>query len=510
MKSKDGYVFRFTMRPLPIKAGKMVCHLNEADAKEMGIQPFERIELTYPRNKKKAVSVVDLSYDSVLKRHEIGVLMDVQEKLGIRDGSPLVEVRPVGRPESIDFVKKKMNNQKLSLEEIKSIVEDISSNHLSEIETAAFVSAVYINGLDLDESTHMTKALIGSGKKLSIPGKIVDKHSIGGLNGRATMIVVPIVASTGLKIPKTSSRSITSAAGTADAMEVLAPVNLSLAKIREITQKTGGVIAWGGAVDLAPADDKIIKIEYPLSLDPEGQVIASVMAKKASVGAQYVVIDLPVGPDVKVKTQEKAESLARKFIEVGKRIGIRVEAVITNGMEPSGPAFGAALEAQHVLKILEGKVYDNLAQKAVELSGVLLELAGKSPKGKGTDMALHILQSGKALSKMKEIIRAQGGKPVSAHQIPFAKFRKEVRSMQSGELSNLNVKALTTIARMAGAPIDPYAGILLHVEEGQKLRKEQPVFTIYSGSRQRLDAAYDYMKTQTIIEMEKIILEKLE
>ncbi|MFH1391414.1 MAG: AMP phosphorylase [Candidatus Diapherotrites archaeon] len=507
MSPESSYSQNLRIRTIDILSGKLIVVLNEIDAKELGVMPLERVELTNLRNKKTVNAVVDVT-DTMIEENEIGIFKDVHKILGTKNGS-IVRVRPSGKPKSIEFIKKKMDGYKLNQDQLKQIVNDIASNKLSEIEATAFISAVYMKGFDLEETVFMTQALIENGKTLEIPNAtVVDKHSIGGTNGRATMIIVPIIAAAGFAIPKTSSRSITSASGTADAMEVLANVSLSLNKIKEVVEKTGGCITWGGAVELAPADDKIIKIEYPLSLDPEGQVIASVMAKKASVGAKYVVIDLPVGPFVKVQSRDKAEEMALKFIEVGKKFGIKVEVVLTNGSEPSGKAFGPALEAKYALEILEGKFFDNLAQKSVELAGALLELTGQVSKGKGFEKALNILESGEALAKMKKIIIAQGGKIVSSGQISEAKFKKAFVSRHSGEISSINVGLLNKVARLAGAPSHKKAGLMLNVEQGNKISKNQVLFEIYAENKRKLEVAYDFAKRNQIVSLKRIILEK--
>ena len=506
-KNSTSYSQKLKVKSIDIVAGKLIAILNEIDAKELGLFPLDRAKITNPKNGKSVNVVVDVT-DSLAGEDEIGLFKDVYKIIGAKEGTH-VEVRPSRKPRSIEFIKRKMQNHKLKEEELKEIVEDIASNRLSEIETTAFVSAVYINGFDLEETVFMTKALINNGKKLEIPNTTcVDKHSVGGTNGRATMIIVPIIAAAGYAMPKTSSRAITSAAGTADAMEVLCNVSLSLEQIKKTVQKTGGCIAWGGAVELAPADDKIIKIEHPLSLDPEGQVIASVMAKKTSVGAKFVVIDLPVGPYVKIKTRDIAERMALKFIEVGKELGIKVEVVITNGSEPSGRAFGPTLEAKYALEILEGKFFDNLAQKSVELSGALLELIGDVPKGKGYDKAFEILSSGKALEKMKEIIKAQNGHTFSSEKIAEAPYKKQMISNQSGEISTINVGLLNNIARIAGAPGNVAAGVMLMVDESDKVKKGEILLEIHAENERKLNAAYNFAKKSKVIEFQRIILEK--
>src|SRR3989344_2541317 len=507
MPNSNGYSQELRVAEVDLAAGKLIAIFHEKDARELGLFPMDRAQITNPSNKSSVNVVVDIT-DSIVREDEVGLFKEVCTLLGVKKGD-MITARASAKPKSIEFIKKKMDGIKLFPEEIKQIVEDIASNSLSEIESAAFVSAVYMRGLDLDETVSMTKALIENGKRLSLSKKIiVDKHSIGGTNGRATMVIVPIIAAAGYLMPKTSSRAITSSSGTADAMEVLADVSLSLDRIREVVQKTNACIVWGGAVELAPADDKIIKIEHPLSLDPEGQVIASVMAKKASVGAKFVVIDIPVGSFVKIKSREVAEGMALKFVEVGKKLGIKVEVLLTNGSEPSGRAFGPALEAKYALQVLEGKFFDNLAQKSIELSGALLELVGDVPKGKGFDKAYWLLKSGKALEKMKEIIKAQGGKVFSSEEIGAAQFRRQVFSQQAGEISVINVGLLNKIARTAGAPANPKAGVMLNVEPGSKASKGQLLYEIFAENEEKLSAAYAIAMERQVVEFGKIIIEK--
>jgi len=500
------YVKEMKVKLFDIASGKQISLIHEADARELGIFALDRLEIINSKNKKCTVTVVDTT-TTMVKKGEIGIYTDVKKHLLAKGGQKL-DVKAVAQPESVEFIKKKMRGQILNEEEINAIVKDMGDNKISEIEAAAFTSAIFIHGYSLSEIIAMTKALKNDGSELRISKKpVVDKHSIGGTNGRATMIIVPILAAAGLYVPKTSSRSITSPAGTADAMEVLANVSLDSKKIKQIVEKIGGVIVWGGSLDLAPVDDKIIKIEHPLGLDPDGQIIASVMAKKASVGAEFLVIDLPVGPDVKITTRERAKDMARKFIKVGKSVGIKVEVAITDGTKPSGKAFGPALEAKYVLQILEGDIFDNLAEKSCELAGLLLELSGKAKKGKGKKIATEILESGKALKKMKEIIKAQGGKIFKSDEIKYAKYKAVIRANCEGEISKINIKKCIKAARLAGAPADAKAGLMLHVNEEDTLKKDDIVFVIYATNPRKLELAKKYVQKDSPIESEGIVLE---
>lgn len=504
----ETYSVKLKAKPFEISAGKHIAIIHSDTASRLGIHPLDRVRIENKEKETEIVTVVDTT-DSLLKKTEIGLFKELNSELKVKDGKNLL-VRAAGRPESLEFIKRKLNGKALGEKEIKAIVRDMDENMLDDIEMSSFMTSVYIHGYSLDETVAMTKALKENGKTLKLDMEsVVDKHSIGGINGRATMLVVPIVAAAGLFIPKTSSRSITSAAGTADSMEVLADVSLSINKIKEVTESTGGVIAWGGALDLAPVDDKIIKIEHPLSLDPPGQVIASVMAKKASVSSKYVVIDIPVGPGMKVKNRKKGSLMAEKFISVGRRMGMRVEAVLTDGEQPSGCAFGPALEARHVLQLLEGEFFDSLAQKSCELSGVLFELAGRGREGQGFDKAKKILKSGKALKKMKEIISAQGKKVDKSKKIETAPYTEQIKIDCEGEVARARVKDLIKIARIAGAPHDKKAGLILNVEEGDKVESGSLLYTIHAENKRKLKLAKRFAFKAKPVELEKIILEKI-
>jgi AMP phosphorylase len=496
------------VKEFPISAGKLICVVNEKDAKDLGVFPGDRLELSNKKSGKKAVAIVDTT-NSEVKENVLGLFEDLIVLLKVKKNDS-VDVKATAPLKSLDFIKKKMNGGKLSGFELKEIVKDIADNRLNDIEASAFISAVYMKEFDLNETIDITKALISNGQRISFDKKpIVDKHSIGGINGRATMIITPIVAAAGLYMPKTSSRSITSACGTADSMEVLAPVDLSFEKIKSITNKHGAVIVHGGAVDLAPADDKIIRIRHPLALDPEGMLIASVLAKKASVGSKYVVIDIPVGTYTKIKDKNYALKMAKKFVQVGKEVGMEIEAVITNGEEPSGLAFGPALEAKYVMEILENKRFDNLAQKSCELSGAIFELAGLAKIGKGYGMALDILKLGKALEKMKDIIHAQGGKIDSSSKIILSPLNKEIYAKEDGVIQSFNLKDLTNIARISGAPANKLSGVMLNKIEGEKVFKGDIIMTIFAENKQKLQSAIDYLDKNKPYHFKRIILNSI-
>jgi len=322
---------------------------------------------------------------------------------------------------------------------------------------------------------------------------IVDKHSVGGLAGnRTTMIAIPIIAAFGLYIPKTSSRAITSPAGTADTMEVLAPVSFSMRKIKEMVLKNKSCLIWGGGLSIAPADDLIIKVTRPLSLEPYDKMIVSIMAKKVAMGVKYLVIDMPVGPKTKIKTLKIANEIENKFLHLGKRFDIKIEVVKIPAKEPVGKGIGPALEARDVLRVLQRKHKRplDLENKTLILAGKLLELAGQVQRGKGKAAATEILESGKAWKKMQAIIKSQGGNPnIDANSVTLGGEYFRVSSQKTGRVTAVDNRALDEIARTLGAPVEKMAGIYLHRRIGQRVKKGDKLFTFYAQNKDRIELA---------------------
>lgn len=493
------------IKPIKIRAGKNIVVLNSDEAREHDIFPGYRTELKFKN--RKIVALVDVSEDFV-KEGEIGIYRDILEEYDLKPKSE-IEVVHLDRPDSVRYIKKKLDGHPLEEDQIKTIVREIMEDRLSEIETSAYITATYINGLTESEITSLTNATVSSGETLKLNRHpVMDKHCIGGVAGnRTTMIVVPVVAAAGLYIPKTSSRAITSAAGTADTMEVLSDVTFNVDEMKRIVLKAKGAIAWGGGMKLAPVDDKLIRIRHPLSLDPEGMLLASILGKKKSVGAEHVLIDIPVGRGVKVPYVEKGQTLAKHFIEIGKRIGMDVDAIITDGAEPVGNGVGPALECADVLDVLEGKGPEDLRHKSVLMAGKLLEMGGKAKKNQGYQAAENLIKSGKALKKFRQIIELQGGDPkVRRTDLPIGQHTHTIKAERSGMIFHIDNHAISKIARIAGTPKSKGAGVLLHKSRGNRVVKGEPVFTIYSESERVLDFAVKAAKRLEVIEYRKMLL----
>ena len=364
---------KLAARPINLEVGgKYVVILNKEDADFLGLHALDRVCLKC--KEKELTAIIDTTNRFTMKG-EIITSDDVTTFFKIKGGEH-VDVSKEKEPESMVYIKQKISGCRLEYDKIKKIVKDVVDKKLSDIELTAFVTALYTRGISIDEATSFSKAMVESGKKFTSNKHVIcDKHSIGGIPGDKTSIVmVPIIAASGLTIPKTSSRAITSPAGTADRMEVLAPVSLSIEEIEEVVKKTNGCLVWGGALDLAPADDEFIKIEYPLGIDP--MLLPSIMSKKKAIGAKYVVIDIPIGREAKITTVQKARELAEDFLELGKRLGMHIACGVTFGEQPLGYSIGPALEAREALLTLEGKGPKDLVEKSTMLSDMLFNEVG--------------------------------------------------------------------------------------------------------------------------------------
>jgi AMP phosphorylase len=469
--------------------GKPFVFLNDKDADELNINASERVTI---QAKRKITAIVNISV--TIKRGFLGVNEEVRKTLSLKQNSRVdVDITPF--PKSLQFIRNKLSGKKLLYSEIHEIVKDLVDGHLNENEISAFVTALHIDKIDLDEATSLSRSMVDTGKTLKIDKRIiVDKHSIGGVPGdKTTLLVVPIIASEGFTIPKTSSRAITSVAGTADRAEVLMPVEFTTNKMLQILKKSNGCIVWGGAIELAPADDIFVKTEFSLHIDP--LLLPSIMSKKKAVGATHLVIDIPTGRGAKMKTTGEADLLARDIMEL-RRLGIHTHCIVTFGEQPIGNTVGPALEAKEALEVLMNqKCVPDLIDKACNISGSIFELLGKKD---GYSLAKKILESGKAEQKMREIIKAQGGNPsIIPEDISIGKFSLFIRSEKPGQILWMENRIIVEIGRAAGAPKDKGAGIVFNKKNGDFVEKGELLFTVYAEQSYKLDRVKYILSTQS-------------
>ena len=463
------------------------CHI----CKSEGFSALTRIVVYY--GERSIIATLNVVSDLV-GHGEAGLSNEALRRLQVQEDC-MIQVGHLKPVESFKFVRSKMYGHALESTAFEAIVDDIAEGRYSNVELATFITACSGKNLNDEEIVSLTRAMIKKGEKLYWNKPIVlDKHCIGGLPGnRTTPIVVSIVAAAGLTIPKTSSRAITSPAGTADTMETLTRVDLTLSEMRKVVEKEGGCFAWGGAMQLSPADDVIISIEKALDIDSEGQMIASVLSKKAAAGSTHVVIDIPVGATAKVRSEEDARNIATRFETVGQAIGLQVKTVITDGSQPVGVGIGPALEALDVLAVLKNDQYapGDLKQRALNLAAHLLEMSGHCDEGEGLRQATRLLESGKAFEKFRAICRAQG----SLREPMRAQFRYDWMSDRGGRVEKIDNRLLARLAKLAGAPRSPGAGVHFYAPLGTVVNRRDLLLSVYADSGGELDYAKEFLRS---------------
>ena len=454
-----------------------------------GFTAHNRVLLSVP-GKYVIATLYHVSND-LIDHSEAALSESAWTRLALKDGDSVYVAHP-DPLESLGLVRSRIYGHTLDQAALQVIVRDVVDGKYSDIELSAFLTACAARPLDHTEVFALTKAMVEVGDRLSWKaGVIVDKHSVGGLPGnRTTPIVVSVVAALGLTMPKTSSRAITSPAGTADTMETLTRVDLNAAEIHRVVEQEGGCIAWGGAVRLSPADDIFIRVERALDIDSEGQLIASVLSKKIAAGSTHLVIDMPVGPTAKVRTRQSAETLTSGLLAVANAFGLRAEILTGDGAQPVGFGIGPALEAKDVLAVLQNapQAPQDLRHRAVQLAGALLEATGKAGIGQGATAATEVLDDGRAWVKFQRICEAQGGMRVP----PTSRHRQPLVAAKAGVVTTIDNRKIAKLAKLAGAPEDKAAGVELHVKLGTAVEIGEPLCTVHAGAPGELAYALNY------------------
>ena len=494
---KDGHLLSLAARRMGIDTHQeltIYLPLDSHVCHSEGFSALSRVQVESPG--KQIIATLHIVTDNLLKDKEIGFSESAWARMELNDGDLVWVCHP--KPlESLSHIRAKIFGHRLTREQIDDIVQDIAKGRYADVHLAAFISSCGDGKLDIEEIIDLTRAMVEAGSKLEWDQlMIVDKHCVGGLPGnRTTPILVPILAAAGLSMPKTSSRAITSPAGTADTMETLTNVRLNLEQIRNLVKTHGGCLAWGGSVKLSPTDDLLIRVERALEIDSEGQLIASVLSKKLAAGATHVLIDIPVGTTAKIRDQASAERLSNLLRTVAKTLGLQVRIMISDGSQPVGNGIGPALEAWDILAVLKNQknAPQDLKVRAAEVAGELLEMCNKAEKGKGLQQALAIIDSGEAWKKFQEICNAQGG----LFEPPIAPYRYNMVCSNTGVVSNIDNRQLAQTAKLAGAPADPAAGVVIYAKLGDRVKKGETLLTIHAESPGELDYAVAYLNTHT-------------
>jgi len=471
-----------------------IVHQECSVARSEGLTERTRLELRV--NGRQAIARLYQVDNTLVAIDEIGLSETAWHQLGIKSGDAVTLHHPRNLV-SMGDLRSKVYGHRLETKSASAIFRDIVEGRYSDVQISAFVAAIASQPPDLLEIVALTEAMVSIGDRISWPGDIVvDKHCVGGLPGnRTTPIVVAIAAAAGLVVPKTSSRAITSPAGTADMMATMTRVDLSNEEMRDVVKKEGGCLVWGGGVRLSPADDVVIRVERELELDCTSQLVASVMSKKIAAGSTHVLIDIPVGPTAKVRSETDAAELAKFLTGVGQAFGLHVEPIITDGTEPIGDGIGPALEARDVLAVLEldPAAPRELRERALRLAGKMLEMGGVCPAGQGKVKAISILDDGRAFAKFIAICEAQG----DLRRPPKAANQHVLEAERDGRINAIDNRRLARLAKLAGAPRSPAAGLEIHVNIGDAVLAGQPLITLHGESVGELEYAIDYYLENT-------------
>ena len=481
---------RLTVRPADVNVSDPIAFMHTDDCLKLGVDVTDRVRIT---GRSSVVASVMISENPDLKG-TIALPPRVSARCGAEKGDEVsVEYCPL--PESVRSIRKKIDGWTLSSEEIRSIISDIEDGGLSDREILSFVSAFNVNNASIREVADLTQAMASTGSIVDLGDDLYDFHSLGGVPGnKITPIVVSIVASEGLVIPKLSSRAISSACGTSDYVETFCDVELDDETLKKAVAQAGGVFACGNE-DYAPVGRKIISAERPMGIDPRPMMLASIMSKKVALGTKHLLIDIPMGEGSKIPDMDVAEEFARDLSSLGEELGINVRCTVTCADQPIGRTIGPILEAKECIRTLEdGDGDPTVVDKACGMAGILLEMGGRKD---GEALARKILASGKAHRKFLEIVEAQNGNPgLRSSDLVPGSYSKDVHAKRSGYVQYIDNQCMVAIAKGAGAPFDAGAGIELFHKKGDFVAEGEPLFRIYAENQAKLDRAVDSARSR--------------
>lgn len=444
-------------------------------------------------NQRSIIATINTIDTGLLRHNEAGLSNYAWDLLSAQNGDEISITHPQPLA-SVSYIRAKIYGKALKANETKHIIDDIVSGRLSDINIAMYLAASAGDRMSQKEIIDLTRAMVNSGQRLTWDSScVVDKHCVGGLPGnRTTPIIVSIIAAYGLMIPKTSSRAITSPAGTADTMEVFTTVNLDIASMRKVVEQENGCIVWGGSMALSPADELLIRIERTANLDSEGQMVASILSKKIAAGSTRLVIDMPIGCTAKVRSLERAYNLKRQLEDIALAFAIDIKVIFSDGQQPVGRGIGPVLEAIDVLAVLRGDLQapQDLRDHALTLAGHIIEFSPGVAAGQGKSIAKALLDSGKALAKFEAICNAQGG----MREFKKASLFHTIESKCSGTIVNIDNRIIASVAKLAGAPLSKAAGVELLAPLHTLVHQSQPLFKIYAETKGELNYALDFIQ----------------
>ncbi len=404
-----------------------------------------------------------------------------------------------------ELIRKKRNKENLTKEEILYLINNYTKGIIPDYQFSAFLMAIYFNGMNKEETAALTEAMLYSGKVLdlkSIPGIKIDKHSTGGVGDKTSLILAPIVATAGVKVPMISGRGLGHSGGTLDKLESIPGfrTDLSLSEYKNVLKKVGAVLI-GQTKEIAPADKLIYALrDVTATVESIPLITGSIMSKKLAEGIDGLVLDIKTGNGAFMQKTEDAIALADSLINTAKAFDKQVLGFVTDMNQPLGNYIGNWLEVYESIQVLRDGKKNDLTELSLILAGAMIFL-GKKAKSleEGIEEAIKILSSGKAFDKFVEIVKAQNGKVdlvLHPEKYPKSKFKEVIKSNSSGYLSEVNTYELGMAAIDLGAgrktkddKIDPKAGIIFNYKIGDTINKGIVLAELYSDSKSGIEAA---------------------
>ena len=411
-----------------------------------------------------------------------------------------------------DIIKKKRDGQELSAEEIRWFVDGYSKGDIPDYQAAALCMAIYFKDMTIRETTDLTLAVRDSGEKLdfsAVKGIRVDKHSTGGVGDKTSFVVAPIVASLGIKVAKMSGRGLGHTGGTVDKLESIDGFKTTLSEEDFIKQVNEiGIAIIGQSKQLAPADKKLYALrDVTATVDSMPLIASSIMGKKLAADDDCIVLDVKTGSGSFMKSIEDSKKLASIMVDIGKRSGKKMTALITDMDRPLGNAIGNSLEVIEAIETLKGNGPKDLYDLSIALSANMLYLAGKGEYSRCEEMAKMSISDGTALAKLTEMVKAQGGNGdyiVNTDNFKKAGYTYSVLSENAGYIQSVNAEAYGLASLNLGAgrskiedKIDYTAGIVLKKKTGDFVQKGEEIATLYANDKKLFERSKEIILNAT-------------
>ena len=463
--------------------------LNSEQAADYWIKDDDKISLI----RKWEEFVVDVVLtDKYVRANEIGVTNDFLAEYPIMQWDTVLVSFVKNNPLSMQAIRKKLLWKKISDEEIDAIIEDIKEKKIHDLVLAYYVATSFFYKSDVHELAYTTKATAYSWDMYRFPWIVAWKYCIWWVPGNeTTLVVIPILASLWLTVPKSFSKAITSPAATGECVNVLMDIEFDKQEVIRITDKVWACLVWNEKLNLAPVNDRIIKVSAPLWMEPYARMISSIMAKNYAMWINHCLIDIPMWPTAKVATLSDARRVAKRFKEIWEYLGIKMDVQITDGKQPIGKWIWACLQAREALRILQqhSDKSKDLEDKCIFLASRLLLLCGVADSmGNAQKLAIAQLKNWEARKKLQEIIKAQNWNPnIKSEDIELGKFSYDVVAQKDCVIKKVDMKLLNTMVRWLWAPKEYRAWIYLHKKLWDKVKKWQVIYTMYSPSENKMN-----------------------